>query len=266
MLSEKKVEFTKDNIDAYLKEVAKIYRKKCGRNVPAELILIGGASVLINYGFRNMTTDVDAIIQAASVMKEAINQTGDKYGLPNGWLNADFTRTDSYSPHLVEHSVYYKTFSNTLTIRTVSAEYLIAMKLRSGRQYKNDLSDILGILSEHEKQGSPITMDQIQNAVRELYGDWAVLSDVSKKFIEDVMRKGEFEKTYTEMAAREKEIAELLIRFDKEHPNVLKENNTNAILEKSQVEKRSKEAVLKTLREMQKSKPSKKIDGGARER
>lgn len=42
----------------------------------------------------------------------------------------------------------YKTFANILQIRTVSAEYLVAMKLMAGHQYKNDLSDIVGVLIE----------------------------------------------------------------------------------------------------------------------
>ena len=97
MSSEKQIEFTKENIDTYLKEVAKEYRKQIGKNMPAEMILIGGASVLVNYGFRDMTTDIDAVIQAASVMKDVINRVGDRYDLPNGWLNQDFVRTESYS-------------------------------------------------------------------------------------------------------------------------------------------------------------------------
>lgn len=66
--------------------------------MPAEIILIGGASVLVNYGFRNMTTDIDAVIHASSAMKDVINRIGDRYDLPNGWLNQDFVRTESYSP------------------------------------------------------------------------------------------------------------------------------------------------------------------------
>ena len=118
MSSEKQFEFTKENIDLYLKEVAKEYRKQAGKKMPAELVLIGGASVLINYGFRNMTTDIDALIQAASAMKEAINRVGDRYGLPLGWLNADFTNTDSYSVKLSQFSEYYKTYAKIETIRT----------------------------------------------------------------------------------------------------------------------------------------------------
>ena len=48
--------FTKENLDSYLKELAKEFRKKNGTGMPAEIILIGGASILINYGFREMTS------------------------------------------------------------------------------------------------------------------------------------------------------------------------------------------------------------------
>ena len=104
--------FNKENLDLYLKELAKTFRKLNGKSVPAEIILIGGASILINYGFRDMTYDMDAIIISSTAMKQAINQVGDNLGLPNGWLNTDFMRTKSYSPKLIEHSVYYKTFSS----------------------------------------------------------------------------------------------------------------------------------------------------------
>ncbi len=60
--------FTKDNLDQYLKELAKEFRKLNGKGMPADIILIGGASVVINYGFRDMTYDMDAIINAASSM------------------------------------------------------------------------------------------------------------------------------------------------------------------------------------------------------
>ena len=92
--------FTKGNLDQYLKELAKEFRKRNGKSVPAEIILIGGASVLINYGFREMTYDMDAIINAASSMKDSINYISDKYNLPNGWMNDDFMKTESYTPRI----------------------------------------------------------------------------------------------------------------------------------------------------------------------
>lgn len=251
MSSEQSFEFTKDNIDIYLKEVAKEYRKQVGKGMPAELVLIGGASVLLNYGFRNMTTDIDAMIRAASGMKDAINKVGDRFGLPNGWLNADFQHTDSYTPKLAEFSVYYRTYSNVLSIRTVASEYLIAMKLRSGRQYKSDLSDVLGILAEHEQRGTPIAMKQIQKAVTDLYGDWNSLSEMSQTFIENVMENGNFEQLYKETAQGEQEIKELLVQFEKTYPGVTKEANVDSIAENLQ-KKADKVSVLAELRRKKK--------------
>ena len=230
MSSDRRIFFTKENLDTYLKEVSKEYRRLSGKATPAELVLIGGASVLVNYGFRDMTTDVDAIIQAASSMKEAINRVGDKYGLPNGWLNSDFRRTGSYSPKLIQYSTYYKTFSNILTVRTIADEYLVAMKLRAGRQYKNDLSDVLGILAEHEKLGRPITMEQIRTAVCNLYDDWAALPEDARVFIENTMRDGRFEALYAETAAGEQAARSALIGFERQYPGVANQANINDIL------------------------------------
>ena len=42
MSSENKNFFTKENLDTYLKELAKEFRKINGKPTPAEIILIGG--------------------------------------------------------------------------------------------------------------------------------------------------------------------------------------------------------------------------------
>lgn len=63
--------FSRENLDTYLKELAKEFRKLNGKTMPAEIILIGGASILANYGFREMTYDIDAVVSASSAMKDA---------------------------------------------------------------------------------------------------------------------------------------------------------------------------------------------------
>lgn len=231
MLSKDTINFTKENLDKYLKELAKEFRKLNGKVMPAEITLVGGAAVLVNYGFRDMTSDVDAIIHASSAMRDAINRVRDKYDLPNGWLNTDFVRTASYSSTLNRFSVYYRTFSNVLTIRTISAEYLIAMKLRSGRKYKNDLSDIVGILAEHEKQGKTIAMSAINKAVIDLYGGWAGFPEDSKEFIENTIANGNYDVIYASVSRGEKETKAILKDFEQEYPDVLRESNLNDILE-----------------------------------
>lgn len=222
--------FTKENLDNYLKELAKEFRRINGKSMPAEIVLVGGAAILTNYGFRDMTTDIDAVIHAASSMKDAINRVGDKYDLPNGWLNADFMNTASYSPKLDEFSVYYKTFYGVLSVRTIAAEYLIAMKLRSGRKYKNDLSDIIGILAEHEKTENCITFEQIEIAITNLYGGWDAFPKDSKTFIEDAFKNGDFDNVYKSIKKDEIEAKDILISFEEDYPKVAKESNINDIL------------------------------------
>ena len=120
--------FTKENLNDYLKELAKEFRRLNGTKMPAEIVLIGGAAILANYGFRELTYDIDAIILASSAMKEAINRVGDKYSLPTGWLNTDFKNTKSFSEKLLQVSVYYKTFSNILTTRWIKQNSVIPVR------------------------------------------------------------------------------------------------------------------------------------------
>jgi len=223
--------FTRNNLNEYLKALAKEFRRLNGTKTPAEIVLIGGASILANYGFRELTYDVDAVIVASSAMKEAINNVGDKYNLPSGWLNTDFKRTASYSDKLLAVSAYYRTFSNILQVRTVTAEYLIAMKLMSGRRYKNDISDIYGVLWEHTKAETPITKAAIERAVVELYGDISKLSELSMNLLYSAFEDGNFENLYKQSREDEKEAREALVEFDENCRSELKAENIDAVLE-----------------------------------
>lgn len=229
--------FTKDNLDSYLKELAKEFRKRNGTRVPAEIILIGGASILINYGFRDMTYDMDAIIRSPGAMKDAINSVGDRLGLPVGWLNTDFISTDSYTPRLVEHSKYYKTFSNILRVRTVTAEYLVAMKLMAGRQYKSDLSDIVGILIEQEERGDAFSFDRIKKAVIDLYDSYERIPDSSRTFIEAIYKKKDLRDFYHQCRQLELENKDVLISFQDAYPGVLNGDNLADILKAAKAKK-----------------------------
>jgi hypothetical protein len=222
--------FTRENLDLYLKELAKEFRKKNGTKMPAEIILVGGASILINYGFREMTYDMDAIIKSSGAMKDAINTVGDKLGLPVGWLNVDFIHTNSYSPRLAEHSKYYKTFANILQIRTVSDEYLVAMKLMAGRQYKNDLSDIVGILMEQEERNKPLSFDIIQKAIIDLYDSYDKIPEDSRNFIESIYKKNNLHEFYSKCRELEQENKDVLVEFQENYPGVINGDNLADIL------------------------------------
>jgi hypothetical protein len=150
--------------------------------------------------------------------------------LPNGWLNSDFTQTTSFSDKLLAVSTYYKTFSKVLTVRTISAEYLIAMKLMSGRQYKNDLSDIIGILWEHQKNGIPIEREAIDKAITTLYGHSAEIPLASQKALEDAYADGDFKRVYEEIRETELQAKDILLDFGQAYPSELKGENIDEVL------------------------------------
>jgi hypothetical protein len=213
--------FDKSNLDNFLEEFSIIY-KSLGNNIPVEIILVGGASVLANYNFRKTTNDVDAVIPNSSVFKKAIKITGKKLGLEEDWLNMEFKKSKSYTEKLNEVSKYYKTFSDIIKIRTINSEYLIAMKLKSGRRYKNDLSDIIGITYEHKKNNNPITLESVKNAAITLYGSWENIPESSRNFfINDVLKCNNLEELYSIVKKEEEQNNKIIKEIKKENPGRL---------------------------------------------
>lgn len=234
------VPFTKENLEGYLKELAKEYKKR-GRGFPAEMILVGGASVLINYQFRAASYDIDASYESPAIMKEAINAVGDKFGLPNGWVNDEFKRTASYTPKIVQYSEYYRTFSGVLQIRTIRAEYLVAMKLVSGRQYKKDLSDIAGIVYEQQIAGKPLSYEMIDKAVCNLYGNWDNIEEYARNLIDKILACDDLKALFIELSEDEKTAKEALVEINKKYPNAVKKDNVNDIIAAALKKKRERE-------------------------
>ena len=227
MLSNNNLSFSKENLNNYLKELAKEYHRI--NKMPMEVILVGGASVIVRYGFRDTTTDIDAIYRADNSLKEAANRVGDKFGLPNNWFNKDVMKTDSYSKSLIECSIYYKKFYN-VEFRVVSAEYLIAMKMRAGREYKNDLSDIVGILIEHRENGTPISYEQIDKAIVRLYGSWNEIKKDIQDYVKKVLSYDNLDVAYNAIREEEKNSKTTLTEFQEKNPDALCEDNLDSIL------------------------------------
>lgn len=219
-------------VDMYLKELAKEFKRITGRKTSAEIIIVGGGSVLLNYDFRMNSVDVDAFNTYESAIKDAAKLVADKYNLSQQWLNDDFKKTPSYSPRLRQYSIYYKTFSNVLEIRTISREYLVAMKMVSGRKYKNDLSDILGILYYHYKNNDEITYQQIEKAVENLYGNFDRIKCDVVEFVKTAIENKTFVDGYNLQKEAEQNIKENLIQFEEKYENVLSEDNIDDIINK----------------------------------
>ncbi len=225
--------FTKENLDYYLRELAKEYKKVAGRNTPAEIVLVGGAAVLVGYGFRDSTTDIDALICAATAMKDAMGRVRDRYNLPEGWINTDFRKTGSYSNELLRCSRHYKSFLQILNVRVVTGEYLLAMKLRAFREYKNDTSDIVGIfMEEHSKRGERFTFERIDRAVKELYGSWDEITPEAKEFLDELFVCNNYDVLYSRTRQNELKAKQMLVEVQENFPEVLKQEGVKEVLRK----------------------------------
>ena len=133
---------------------------------------------MANYGFRSSTIDIDYFERNKYPLKDVIQSTANKLDLPNDWMNDDFTLSPSYSPKLTEVSRHYRSLNNgSIEVRTVSSEYLIAMKMKSGREAGNDVSDIIGIIKAEKELGNDIPYEKIMAAGEYLYGKEFIVED-----------------------------------------------------------------------------------------
>lgn len=223
---------SRDNLNEILKDLGKTYRKMGGKAYPAEITLVGGAAVMAMYDFRESSMDIDAIIRAGGALNDAARIVGDKYGLDFEWLNSDFENTGSFSTGIRQHSCHYRTFANVLDVRIVEPEYLLAMKVRSGREYKTDLSDIVGIVMEERKRGNYITYETAEEVYRSMYPGETVPNNSGAVLREACNTKTveEMELLYKRIFLREKETKRAMEAFNRAHPGVMRQNNVADII------------------------------------
>lgn len=216
-------------MDEIFKALGKEYRKMGGKAMPAEIDIVGGAAIIRRYGFRTASSDIDAIIHAASAIKDAANKVGDQFGLPNGWLNSDFMHTSSYSDKLPLYTNPYRTFANVLTVRIVKPEYLAAMKLRSMRPYKNDISDLVGIIASEQESGTGFQKETIISAYHNLYDEDP--SEEKVRFLDAVYSTPDLPGLYLQITGQEADNKDILKTFEEKYPGKLNDNNVSDILE-----------------------------------
>ncbi|KAF0222553.1 MAG: Uncharacterized protein FD133_294 [Erysipelotrichaceae bacterium] len=229
MLNEKNI--TKQDLEKYLFELAKAYKKVSKRNLQnLEIVLVGGASILINYTFRVSTTDVDGTFLTPDALLIAIKNVAEKFELGPKWINTDFEKSPSYSDQLRINSVFYQDYLGVISVRTIRSEYLVAMKLVAGRMHKNDITDIIGILHESRKNNEPLSVDKIKDAVLTLYGKLDKVSTTTWKLFNQIIENGDYESLFLQYRQEEIENQAALIDFRKNATERLTKEDLDEIL------------------------------------
>jgi hypothetical protein len=119
----------------------------------------------------------------------------------------------------------------------MSAEYLVAMKLMAGRQYKYDLSDIVGVLIEQDEKNEPLDLEKIRKAAVDLYDSYDKIPESSRTFIEGVYEKKDLHEFYKRCRELEQENKDILVGFQGDYPGVLNGDNLSEILKAAKAKK-----------------------------
>ncbi len=112
---------------------------------PRELWMVGGAALVLLYGARETTKDVDAFTldpSSSAELRAAAASVAHSLGLPEDWLNDG---AKGYLQGLAPGDLLFSTAG--LVVRTVAPQQLLAMKLSAWRD-DLDVSDARLLLSK----------------------------------------------------------------------------------------------------------------------
>ena len=134
-----------------LKYLEEINSRLAAEGKHGEILITGGAALTLAYNARASTRDIDAIFRPIEDMRKIISSMAEEYNLPYDWLN------DHVKIYVTDKIKFdeFMSYSN-LTVSTINAESLLAMKLSSARFISKDMEDsvflmkILGIQTENE--------------------------------------------------------------------------------------------------------------------
>ncbi len=147
--------------------------------VTGEVCIVGGAAMILAFGSRESTRDIDALVMAPASVRTAVAQVADTNGFPKDWLN------DGAKGFASGRSTEMKEILKFSHLRIVipSAEYILAMKCLAAR---------VG-LDEHDKEDTKFLIKHIelQNAnsvlaVVEKYYPRERISAKTQYFIQEV--------------------------------------------------------------------------------
>jgi len=108
-----------------------------------EIVVVGGAALVLLFGARESTKDVDAyfLSPTAVILRDAAQAVADRLNLPGDWLNDG---AKGYLVGLTSGELLYD--SPGLTVRAASVAQLLAMKLAAWRDAV-DRADAMLLLS-----------------------------------------------------------------------------------------------------------------------
>ncbi len=104
------------------------------------------------------------------------------------------------------------------------------MKLMSGRRYKKDLSDIVGILNEQKRIEKPLDYNKIDRAVRDLYDSWNGISVYTTEVLKAALESENLEELFEEQVREEEASRQEVLRIQKYDKTKITGSNIDDII------------------------------------
>lgn len=129
---------TRQEIEKYLRMLGEELEK---RQITGEIMLAGGAVMLLVVQSRGATLDIDAyFLKEPQAIRQAIREIARQEGLPPDWLNDGVKGFFGTQPPVDLWHEY-----PGLRVYTVTPQYLFAMKVSAGRP--QDIRDLRALLA-----------------------------------------------------------------------------------------------------------------------
>ncbi len=129
----------KEDIEKYLRMLG---QELLNKQVIGEVLLVGGAVMLLEVGNREVTKDIDAYFEPkySVAIREAVITIAQREGLPGDWLN-DGVKGFFYTQPPHKRWAEYP----GLRVYVASLDYLLVMKVVAGRP--QDIEDAKALLT-----------------------------------------------------------------------------------------------------------------------
>jgi hypothetical protein len=150
------VAMEEEQIKFYLEKLSEALER---RGVKGEIVLYGGAAMVLALKARPSTKDVDAVFVPKDLIYQAAREIEDQYGAPEAWLN---DAVKGFVSLRGKHDPY-KELPN-LRVFTATPEYLLAMKclsLRIGRG-SSDVEDVRFLIRHLGLSSARDVLDRIE--------------------------------------------------------------------------------------------------------
>ncbi|MCI0538714.1 MAG: DUF6036 family nucleotidyltransferase [Verrucomicrobiales bacterium] len=162
--------------------------------VQLEVCIYGGSAMLLAYGARETTKDVDAIIRPSNVAARLVAEVARELSLHDSWLNDTVRRfvSDAGTFAPLEIQELETAARQHLKITRPSASYLLAMKCLACRAglpgYPGDIEDIRFLIGKMNLR----TLNQVEDHVARFYPHDSLTAS-ARAIIEGLLPKPEVE-------------------------------------------------------------------------